>query len=338
MFWARPRLDIAPIVDALLAGEHDSLEPADDAVTAELLRLADGLKAAHAQTIPADTVEDVVDALVAGRFDAVDATSSDHSVLPRLASHLRHRSAAEMDRVVESSIDIVEQVIKAAEMHGSLSEIGTRVHEIADASERLSATGLHITDAAEHPNGAALATRNAADHGACAATQTGDHLRSLTDAVRQSASKTQDLKSAAVGIESVVAELGDLADQTGLLALNATIEAARAGSAGQGFAVVAGEVKNLAIHSATAAEAASEQIARLQDEMHAITAVMDRCVQLPADSEEVLSSNASAMEQIVEQGGAVHEADGQNASSALGSGRGARWSDRSCRGDRRPLR
>lgn len=48
------------------------------------------------------------------------------------------------------------------------------------------------------------------------------------------------------GIESVLDVLRQITGQTRLLALNATIEASRAGEAGRGFNVVAGEVKTLA--------------------------------------------------------------------------------------------
>lgn len=70
-------------------------------------------------------------------------------------------------------------------------------------------------------------------------------------------------------IETVLGNIGEfaidisgIADQTRLLSLNATIEAARAGSVGEGFKVVAAEVRSLA---AVAARSASE-IAGLVDD------------------------------------------------------------------------
>lgn len=93
--------------------------------------------------------------------------------------------------------------------------------------------------------------------------------------IQEATSKLRGLSE----INSLVADIMGVAEETNLLSLNASIEAARAGEAGKGFAVVAGEIGTLATQTSTTVGSINEIIA----EVNQAVANMTGCLKESTD-------------------------------------------------------
>ncbi|MBL7255196.1 chemotaxis protein [Actinoplanes sp. LDG1-01] len=117
---------------------------------------------------------------------------------------------------------------------------------------------------------------------ATAATEMGASANGLADFARDAVSEAErglttvtSLRSASDQIRKAVDLINQVAKQTRLLALNATIESARAGEAGLGFSVVAGEVKNLAAETSSSSDEILGQVNTVQDAAADAVAVLE---------------------------------------------------------------
>ncbi len=92
-------------------------------------------------------------------------------------------------------------------------------------------------------------------------------ITTLRDVVEQTVTRFASLEQASASIHDVVTLISDITERTNLLALNATIEASRAGEAGQGFRVVAEEVKSLAGQTSDATRTIAEHVKIIQSQV-----------------------------------------------------------------------
>jgi len=100
-------------------------------------------------------------------------------------------------------------------------------------------------------------------------------VNKIEDTVKEVENAVTLLSKSSEEIGTIVNVIREISDQTNLLALNAAIEAARAGEAGRGFAVVADEVRKLALKTADSTKGVSVHINNIKEQVDKVISKTD---------------------------------------------------------------
>ncbi len=247
-------------------------------------------------------IEAAIQSLLQGEYDNVPEGTCLHTTMLRQLADLHlTRIDRTLARAADMSVTANKGVTGVAEMMREIGEIDGQSQAIAAAVEELSASVGTISESANSAASEVTSVAESANTGLGAAQRAQDTMVEITESVKNSASKVDDLSAASEEIGTIVKDIEDIAKQTNLLALNATIEAARAGEAGKGFAVVASEVKSLANQTATATENIRGRIANLRTEMSGIIEAMHEGNQKATAGREVIDASTNEMRNISHQ-------------------------------------
>lgn len=234
---------------------------------------------------------------------------------------MEHRPIATTTEAGEVSLDQITE--SCGKVTVGCSDVAGIVQAVIDSSGRLRAEHIELQGTVAELEADQRMVAEASDEARLLSERAIERLGQGTELIHSSLGQitglldlvealTQHVTGFAAAMEQVrrsSQEIGEIAETTNILALNATIEAMRAGDAGRTFAVVAGEVKNLAAATTRATAEIAETIDKLDVEAGL---VIERIEAGGKVSVEAKNSVASIEMTLVGVSDLVVEVDKQN--------------------------
>ena len=217
--------------------------------------------------------------------------------------------------IVENLREIVTRVkLAAIEVNMAVGEDEEAISQLSEDAIKQAEETTHILnsveemsrsieDVAQNARQAAIiasTASNTAEQGQSAMDLTVENILGLRTTIGETAKKVKRLGESSQQIAKVVSIIEKIALQTNLLAINAGIEAARAGEEGQGFAVVAEEVGQLAAKSTAATKEIEEIVESIQRETAQVVEAMEQSTKQVVEGTHLVDKAKHSLSEILE--------------------------------------
>lgn len=213
----------------------------------------------------------------------------------------------------ETYSNLAQKAVIQAKNGQYISEV---VHRLTDINEQVSQDVASIMDDLQSGQTIAETAQESVDSSV-------KSIHQLSSVMDDAGHQIAQLKEHGDGIVAILDVINSIAEQTNLLALNAAIEAARAGEAGRGFAVVADEVRGLAVRTYASTVEVKEMIELIQSITQKVVVSMEQgrvmtneAVEKTSHSREELYKITGIVEQVNANAGNVRRELEQQQSSS----------------------